>query len=260
MMMQWGVMFRKELLEMWRNYKWIWVPLVFILLGIMQPVVMYYMPQIIESAGGLPSGSVIEIPLPSPGEVLAETLGQFNTLGLLILALAFMGIISAERASGVAGLILVKPVSYAAYVSAKWAAAMVLTAVSGIAGTLAAWYYTVQLIGDLSLSVVIASLGLFLLWLAFVVTLTVFFSALMKSQGAVAFLTLLTVTGITLLTSLFSKVMKYSPSKLAEYAGNIFMTDPAPSSMWLSIGVTVLCTCALIALSSVVFRGKELVG
>lgn len=44
-------MYNKEMLEMWRSFKWLWVPLVFILLGIMQPVTTYYLPQILEMAG-----------------------------------------------------------------------------------------------------------------------------------------------------------------------------------------------------------------
>ena len=38
------VLLRKEGLENWRNKKWIWVPLVFILLAIMDPITNYYLP------------------------------------------------------------------------------------------------------------------------------------------------------------------------------------------------------------------------
>jgi ABC-2 type transport system permease protein len=43
-MSQFLVLFRKEMLELWRSYKWLWVPLVFLFLGIIQPAATYYLP------------------------------------------------------------------------------------------------------------------------------------------------------------------------------------------------------------------------
>ncbi len=105
------VMVQKELLELVRSYKLLWVPLVYLLLGIMQPVSTYFMPVILEQAGSLPEGTVIEIPKPLGSEVLAQTLQQFGTLGVLVLVLVCMGTVSGERNNGTASLILVKPIS-----------------------------------------------------------------------------------------------------------------------------------------------------
>src|SRR5699024_9883536 len=104
------------------NKKWIWVPLVFILLAIIDPISNYYMPQIIDSIGGMPEGAVFEIPELSSAEVILMTLGQLSSLGVLVIILMSMGTIAGERKSGVIELILVKPVSYQHYITAKWAA------------------------------------------------------------------------------------------------------------------------------------------
>lgn len=56
---RWVFMVQKELLEQARSFKLLWVPLVFIILGIMQPVSMHLMPLILEQAGNLPEGTVI---------------------------------------------------------------------------------------------------------------------------------------------------------------------------------------------------------
>ncbi|WP_054636111.1 ABC transporter permease [Thalassobacillus sp. C254] len=149
-MNQWIQLWKKECLEMWRNFKWIWVPLVFIILGLTEPLSTYYMPVIMESVGGLPEGAVFEMPMPSPGEVLMMTTSQFNMLGILVIVLASMGLISSERRSGVAGLILVRPVPHASYVTAKWTGMIVLGWLSLFLGYLASWYYTNLLFGSLS--------------------------------------------------------------------------------------------------------------
>src|SRR5690606_36374281 len=105
--------------EMARNFKVIWVPLTFLFLGAIDPLTAYYMPKIIDALGGLPEGTVIEIPLPSPGESLLMSVGQFDTLGVLIIALMLMGTVAGERKSGVAEMVLVKPVPVGFYISAK---------------------------------------------------------------------------------------------------------------------------------------------
>lgn len=94
--MQWTVILKKELTENWRNFKWLWVPIVFILISIMDLISTYYMPIIIESAGGLPEGTVIDIPMPSPSEAMLMSFSQLNMIGVLILTVMSMGTISGE--------------------------------------------------------------------------------------------------------------------------------------------------------------------
>src|SRR5690625_838412 len=109
--MQWRALFKKEMLENWRNYKWIWVPLVMILLAIMDLITTYYLPVIIESVGGLPEGAVLEMPTLLPSDVIMMSLGQLSSLGVLIIVLMMMGTISGEIKSGVSELVLVKPIT-----------------------------------------------------------------------------------------------------------------------------------------------------
>lgn len=259
-MTTWLVMYNKEMLELWRSYKWLWVPLVFVLLGIMQPVVSYYMPQIIENAGGLPEGTVIEIPLPTAAQVMVETLSQYNTLGILILVLAVMATVSGERTSGVAGMILIKPVSFASYVTSKWAGAVTLTAASLLLGSLSAWYYTLQLIGSLPFEHMVLGTMLYGLWLAFVMALVVAFSAILRSTGAVAFLTLLVTIGLSVLPSLFAEWMKWSPGTLTQHASGAIMTGRWPEDSLLPVLVTVALLVAVLTVSVKALRSKELVG
>ncbi|MDG0794039.1 hypothetical protein OMP38_26850 [Cohnella ginsengisoli] len=65
-MSQWLVLYAKEMLGMRRSYKWLWLPLVFLLLGIMNPVTTYYMPQLLE-ASGISAEAAAAIPTPTAG-------------------------------------------------------------------------------------------------------------------------------------------------------------------------------------------------
>lgn len=238
------VLYRKEMLELVRNYKLVWVPAIFVLLGAMQPVMMYYLPDILASAGNLPPGSVIEIPAPSAGEVLGQVLSQYNTIGLLVIALAWMGAISGERQSGLVSIILAKPVSYGAFVAAKWAAMLTLVALSLAAGYLAAWYYTEVLIGHAAPKLVISSLLMYGVWLAFIGTLAILASALVRSGAAAAFLALGTAALLSVAASLWPAALAWNPAMLATRATALVATGHSTASAWGAAAIAVLSILA----------------
>lgn len=256
-MRQWSVLFGKEMLEMWRNGKWLWVPAVFILLGVMNPVGSYYMPELLKHSGNLPEGTIIQIPMPTGAEVMVKTLSQYGTMGVLILVLSSMGVVAAERSGGMAAMIMVKPVPHFSYISAKWAGLLSLTIVSFFLGGMAAWYYTEVLIGSVSASRVLTGLGIYALWLVFVVSLTLLMSTWLKGGGAIAFVTMLLSAGMSILTGLFSRYAQWSPARLSDLAGGYLTKGSFGNSPGLSIGCTLLLTAALLAGSSALFKRQE---
>lgn len=104
------VLFKKEMLEAWRDKKLIWLPIVMSILAISQPISLYYMPEILEKSVNLPEGAVIKLPVPTGAEVLAGTLSQFGTIGTAIVILSVMGSIAHERNSGSLSLLMARPV------------------------------------------------------------------------------------------------------------------------------------------------------
>jgi|HigsolmetaAR204D_1030405.scaffolds.fasta_scaffold00015_5 ABC-2 type transport system permease protein len=259
-MKQWLVLFQKEMVECARNYKWIWIPLVFAVLGVIQPVMMYFLPDILEMSGSLPEGTIIQFPEPTAGQVMADTLGDFLTLGLLVLVLAFMGTIAAERAGGVAGMVLVKRVSFTSYVTAKWAAAALMTVAASVTGMLSAWYYTGQLIGPVPGAALAAGTFLMIVGLLLPVTLTVALSAALRSTGTIAFVTLLLTAVFSVVTSQFGSKMTWSPGKLGDYAAAAFTQGGWPDGIWPAVACSFICIAALLIAAVVIFRRKELVG
>lgn len=240
----WARLYAKEMLELRRSLKWLWVPAVFVLLGMMQPVSSYYMPQILDVAGGLPEGTVIEIPPPTGEAVLVETLSNFGTIGLLVLVLAFMGVVSGERNSGAAVLVLVRPVPFPSYIAAKWAALLALTWAALALGIGAAWYYTDMLIGPVAAGRVVAAALAYALWLSLAGSAVVFFSAALRSPGAAAFLTLLSLIALSVLTGLLRSWMEWSPAQLPAQAAAMLA-----EGRWLpSLGWNIAAAGAGIAL------------
>ncbi|WP_438448492.1 ABC transporter permease [Gorillibacterium sp. sgz5001074] len=257
-MTKWMVLYQKEMLELWRSGKWLWVPVVFILLGVMNPITSYFLPDILQNAGNLPEGAVIRIPPPTPSEVMAKTLSQYDTMGVLILVLATMGTVAAERAGGIASMILVKPVSHLQYLSAKWAGMLSLALASYTAGYGAAWYYTEYLIGHVEPSRTVAAGAVWAAWLALILTVTLLLSACLRSSGAVAFVTLFLAAALSIVSGLFSRYTVWSPGRLSGYAGAVALDGMLPEGLPWSLAVTVGLSAVLLAASVRVLRRQEL--
>ncbi|WP_424768851.1 ABC transporter permease [Paenibacillus sp. sgz302251] len=243
------VMVQKEALELIRSFKLLWVSLVFVLLGVMQPISMHFMPLLLEKAGNMPEGTVIDIPKPLGEEVLAQTLQQFGTLGILILVLVAMGTVSGERSSGAASMILVKPISVLTYIGSKLTTLLLFTFISLSAGYLASWYYTGLLFGGVSFDKVLGSLLVYGLWLSFVMTLTVFFSTLLRSAAAAAFSTLGASVLLSVLAGIFPKQLGWSPGALSGFAYRVVTSGPLHDSrfVWAIVSALILIAAALSA-------------
>lgn len=249
------VLYRKEWLELVRTYKLIWVPLVFLLLGAMQPVTTYFMPDILAHAGNLPEGAVISIPMPTAGEMMAQTLQQFNTIGLLIIALSSMNGISAERNGGITAMILVKPIAFRGYVAAKLASQITLIGIAFAAGFGAAYYYTSVLIGTPEWRGSLAAFLFYWLWLVLAGALTLCFSALLRSGAAAAACSLGLLALLAVLGSLLPDALGASPGMLPKLAAAQYL-DTDSSKSWLSVIVTFCVLAAALETAAFALRKR----
>ncbi|WP_227395056.1 ABC transporter permease subunit [Jeotgalibacillus aurantiacus] len=250
------VLLKKEWLEMKRSYKWLWMPLVFIALGIMQPLTSYYLPDILEQFGGLPEGAVIEIPLPGAGQVFVETLGQFSQIGLFVVVLGIMGMLSGERTGGTAVMVLAKPVSYFAYFFSKWTAAAAIVLISYVAGAAASLYYIYLLFDPISFADVMSASFFYILWLLFAVSLVLSLSTVLKRSAAVAGAGLVILLLLSLLSSIFREPMLWTPGSLTLHSQAIMMNE-SPEGAWRSIISTILLSVLLVAGSIRYLKKKE---
>lgn len=240
-----------------RNGKWIWLPIVIMIIGVTQPVTSYYMPQIIESAGNLPEGTVIEIPIPSGEEVLAGTLGQYGTLATLLFVLASMSAISIERQNGTLTLVMARPVMPIHYILSKWAAQLVIALASFILSFVLTWYYTNLLFNTVDWSIMLASLGVYSLWIVLIISVTIFTGTLFRTSGGIAGVSITFLALLTVSTGLFTRFMEWSPAKLREHATAILMQGELPENALLVITATLCLSLLLVVLATFNFKRFE---
>jgi len=250
-------LFLKELKEALRNGKWIWLPIAFIILGISQPLSSYYMPQILEMAGNLPEGAVIQIPTPSGEEVLAATLSQFGTVGTLLLVIAFMGAISHERQNGTLTLVMVRPVSPLQYIASKWFSQIILTHISFFLSYGMTWYYTNLLFHSVPWERVLSSFALYSLWLLFILSVTVITGTLLKAASGIAGLSILILGGLSIISGLFTKLFQWSPSNIKAQATAVLLQGEMAENGVLVICTTIILSLLLVIIASIKFRRFE---
>ncbi|MBY9077080.1 ABC transporter permease subunit [Paenibacillus sp. HN-1] len=250
------ICYRKEMLEMKRSYKLLWIPAVFILIGMMQPITAYYMPEILKMSGDVPKGILDSYQIPGAGEVMAKSLGQYGMIGLLVLVLSAMNGFAGEREGGIAELFLSRPVSTSAAASAKWLAHLTLLVLSLGLGSAFAAYYTIRLIGELQFGPVLAASAVYGLWLMCGVSLTLLFSSFLRAPAA-AFLGLGVTAVLSLLHQLLPGWLRWSPAALTQLSAG-FLDPVGESTRYMPILSGLLLIACCIGGAAMLFRRNKL--
>ncbi|WP_342515175.1 ABC transporter permease subunit [Sporosarcina sp. FSL K6-1522] len=232
-----GVLLRKEWREQTRNFKILWIPLVFMIFGVMEPITNHFLPEIMKSVGGMPEGTEFQWPQFRGEDIFMSLLGQYQFVGILIIVLAFMGSISGERKNGTATLLYVRPMSFRHYFLSKWLVINGLVLGSVWLGFIAAWYYIDILFNSVNAGEVFAFGATYSLWIVFVVTVVLALSAWLPTGGAAGLAIMITLI-YQLVDGVIGAYWTVSPWKLAMYASYWFQQDADLSDLWMSAGVT----------------------
>ncbi|OIJ19428.1 hypothetical protein BKP45_13360 [Anaerobacillus alkalidiazotrophicus] len=251
------VLLKKEMKESLSNGKCIWLPIVLMVIGISQPLSIYYMPQILEVAGNLPDGAIINFPTPTGEEVLIGIMSQYGSIGTLLFVLAVMGVISQERQNGSLTLVMARPVSALQYIGSKFIAQLCILLVSITASYVLSWYYTNLLFNHISWTLMVNSLFVYSLWVVLVVAVTILVGTLMRNNGGIAGVSIFLLGTLSVLTSLLPRFMEWSPANLRAEASIILLEGAWESSTWLVVSSTLLISALCFGLAVFTFKKFE---
>ncbi|HDR7798541.1 ABC transporter permease subunit [Bacillus tropicus] len=236
------VLIKKEYVQMLRDFKIIWLPIVFIFLGATQPIVTHYLPSILEALGG-GSGIVIDpsMAVQKGGEVLASTLGaQFDQLGLMILVISMMGTIQTDKANGMLAFILTRPVTVTSYVGGKIVANYLMVACSVTIGYVTSYLYVNFLFSAVPFAHLITGLLLYLIWILFIVSFTTMISAIFHSQGMIALIAIVFLLACRVMVGLNPIMDLLNPASMSKYAMETLVTGGVHSNAIITAGVLTI--------------------
>lgn len=260
-MTHFNALLAREWLEQRRSLKIIWLPIVFALLGLTQPLMMYFLPEILKAVGtGAETEQVIALMGDqSAQEVMAQTLGsQFDQIGIIIIIVVAMACIQNDRTRGMLAFIMTRPVSAAEYVLSKWVMQCMVGLSSLLIGYVLAAYYTYFLFGELAINSLTQAFFVYAIWFIFVISLVVFASAVFGSNAVVAMISVFIAIVLGVISGFGGWIQMFNPAYLSKNATMLIMSDKTMDYFIPTLCITILWIFAFISLTILMIKIKPL--
>lgn len=257
-MKQWVTIYQKEMVQAWRNKQLIWVPLVMMMVGVIDLLTYYYLPEVIELSGGLPEGAVFEAPTILPNEAIVMGLEQLSFIGSLIIIAISMGTIANERNSGLAEIILTKPIHHVSYVTAKWFAFVTITFIAIFLAILLNWYYTNALFDTVSFSLFLKVFAFYSVWFLFIVTIVIFFNSFLNKAGIVFACSAVVLFLMSIINTGLGHRLTYFPNQLTNHINVMLTTNDIPKDLIITSSITLGIIIILLTSATIIFKHKKL--
>jgi len=245
----------KEFREWWRTWKIIVFMAVFLITGIVSPVLAKYTPQLLKSIPNLPVGLADFIPAPTVADSVAQYIKNTEQFGVLLVILLTMGVMAQEKERGTAAMLLTKPVSRSAVILAKWLTGMTIVLVGLLVDGLACFAYTVVLFEPLPLGAFWTLNLLLLVYMGVYLTVALLASTLARSQGiaaAVAFGGLI----VLIILGSIPYVSDYMPGQLVAWGSSLVLKGDKVA--WPALGVSAVIIAAALTIACLRFEREEI--
>lgn len=247
---------RKEMMEYIRTYKLIVIGMVFLLLGIMNPLTAKFTPELM--AQFMPEG--ISITLADPAEI--DSWMQFfknvPQIGLIVIVIFFHGIMAAEYAKGTLINLVTKGLRRKTVILSKFTAAVLVWTGAYLICFLASWGYTIYYFEK---TAALGSLfsAVFMLWLfgVFLVAVEILGGTIWGNMYGGLLLTGAVVVVQFLLTML-PKAVKWLPVQLITVNMPVIKGEMEYADWLPAAGVTAALTIVIIAAACRIFYKKQL--
>lgn len=251
-----GAFLAKELREILRTWR-IWVlPGIVLFFAVSGPPLAKITPDLLKTL--IPAGEaglVIQMPEPTYVDAYLQWTKNLSQIVLFAVIIMFGGMISSEKKSGTAQLVLTKPLSRASFVLAKFVSQATLVTIATIAGALLTWGLTYAVFAEAPVRPLVEATGAWLLFGLLFVALMELLSALIDSQAGAAGLGFLAYILISIAT-MWGPAVKYSPAALVG-APTQLVSGETVALGW-PIATAVALTLACVAGAVAVFRRREL--
>ena len=173
----------KELRQAWRTKRMLIVWAVFLVFGMLSPLIAKFTPQLFSSIEGAEMLADL-IPTPTAVDAMTQYIKNLTQFGFILAVLLAMGTVVGEKERRVAPMILSKPMARWAFIASKFTAQLAVYLAGFILAAISAFYYTLILFGSVEFGSFLLLNGLLLLWLLTFVGLSLLGSTLATSTAA----------------------------------------------------------------------------
>ncbi len=244
---------RLEWLRLTRTPRWIALFGVYLLFGLLAPVMARYMAGILER---VQSEMIIVVPPPQPKDGIVNYLGLVGEIGLVVVVALAASAVTFDAGSGLAIFLRTRSSSMWALLRPRLVVPAAASVLAYTVGTLAAWYETALLLGPLPAGGVLAGIVCQAFYLTFAVAVVAAAASLtrgtMATVGiALGFLIVLSVAGNV------AVLHDYLPSTLVG-APAALLTGGALTDYLPALAVSTGVGAALVAVAVYRLRRREI--
>jgi ABC-2 type transport system permease protein len=244
----------KEASEIPRTWR-IWVlPGILLFFALTGPVLAKFSPQLVEALAGDQFKGLV-LPTPTYLDAYGQWIKNLSGIALYALIIIYGSIISSERKSGTAVLVLTKPVSRTAFVVAKAAVHSMFLAVLVVAGTLITWGLTAAVFGHAPGSALWSSAMVWLVFGVLFIALMTLLSVIIGSAAGAAGAGL-GVYALVSIAAIWRPLGTYSPAALAAQPASLAAGKDV-AVLW-PVLTSLMLAVVLVALAALLFRRKDL--
>lgn len=245
---------KKEFIEYTRTYKLFIMGIVFLLFGMMNPVVAKFAPELIKTA--MPEMN-IDIPEPTAMDSWAQFFKNVGQLGVVTLVIVFSGLMSNELSKGTLINMLTKGLKRSTVILSKFTMATIIWTISyllcfGVSYVYTAYFWSMDGMNHVFLA--FSSLWLFGVLLINLVILggILFkntFGSLLLTGGSIAVMGFLNIV---------PRLKKYNTLSLASYNMSILNAQMAVSDFVPAFVVCFILIVTLLVISILIFNKKQI--
>ncbi|MBN2051751.1 MAG: ABC transporter permease subunit [Spirochaetales bacterium] len=194
------ILLTKEFRELARSKKLLIGLAVFLFFSLASPLTARYMNEIIGLVGNQ-QGITFNLPEPVYTDSLAQLVKNLSQIGLFVMIFLVMGLVVQEKERGTAAFLMVKPVSRAAFILAKFVTLTLFSALLMLVSTAVCGLYTGILFGVYPWKELFGIALTLFLYMTVILSVTLLMSTVSRSQAAAGIFSL----GVWLLLSLLSQ-------------------------------------------------------
>ncbi len=246
--------FRKEMQEQWRTYRFLIVAAVFTAFGLASPLLAKFTPEMLKAIPGVPPELLAAIPAPTITDAISQYVKNMSQFGILLALLMTMGMVVQEKERSTAAFFLTRPVSRETFLLAKFTSMTVIFISSLVLAAIGGWYYTLVLFGPLAWGPFLALNGLMLVVFLVYMALALLASTLAHTNGmavGLAFVALILLVGIGSLPS----IGEYFPGRLFSWGATLLMGGEATA--WPALGISLGIIAVALLVACLIFRRQE---
>ncbi len=204
-------LWRLEWLRLLRTRRWIALAAVYLFFGLTGPPLARYASDILRRFG---SGNLqITIPPAVPADGISNYIKNASQIGLVVVVVVAAGALTFDARPEIGAFLRTRTDSLWRILAPRFWVSAVAAAGAFLAGSLAAWYETVVLIGRLSTGAMLAGMAFGVIYLAFAVAVVALSAAIARGTLAVVMLSLAILIALPI-AGLVRGVGPWMPSEL----------------------------------------------